>query len=256
MPFPPRPFRFPEQLYTTCGWARCAGEGAGPVRSGACRLLALPPGSRNASCRAREHGCQGESGPRGPCAGGRYQTEPWAERPLRDPPSRGQALFSGEVEGGLAFLFRPRDSRPAPPGRALSSSFRVARRPPDMVSIRPSGFGRRLSLSEPRRIRPHRLARPRTPAFHGGNGGSNPPGDAKHEARAGAPRPARAFLRPGPIAGTRGLHSLSKTSRSSAAISNARTRRSSMAQGPYSQWERPILVYWNTASPVAASSKR
>ncbi|CAI2717481.1 protein of unknown function [Nitrospina watsonii] len=27
--------------------------------------------------------------------------------------------------------------------------------------------------------RPHRLARPRTPAFHAGDGGSNPPGDAK-----------------------------------------------------------------------------
>ena len=26
--------------------------------------------------------------------------------------------------------------------------------------------------------RPHRLARPRTPAFHAGDGGSNPPGDA------------------------------------------------------------------------------
>ena len=26
---------------------------------------------------------------------------------------------------------------------------------------------------------PHRLARPRTSPFHGGNGGSNPPGDAK-----------------------------------------------------------------------------
>ena len=25
---------------------------------------------------------------------------------------------------------------------------------------------------------PHRLARPRTPPFHGGDGGSNPPGDA------------------------------------------------------------------------------
>ena len=27
--------------------------------------------------------------------------------------------------------------------------------------------------------RPYRLARPRTSPFHGGNGGSNPPGDAK-----------------------------------------------------------------------------
>ena len=27
-------------------------------------------------------------------------------------------------------------------------------------------------------LRPHRLAWPRTPPFHGGDGGSNPPGDA------------------------------------------------------------------------------
>ena len=32
------------------------------------------------------------------------------------------------------------------------------------------------------RICPHRLARPRTPPFHGDNGGSNPPGDAKKSA--------------------------------------------------------------------------
>ncbi|CCO23812.1 protein of unknown function [Maridesulfovibrio hydrothermalis AM13 = DSM 14728] len=28
------------------------------------------------------------------------------------------------------------------------------------------------------KMRPHRLAWPRTPAFHAGDGGSNPPGDA------------------------------------------------------------------------------
>src|SRR5262249_16455147 len=33
--------------------------------------------------------------------------------------------------------------------------------------------------SPPASVRPHRLARPRTSPFHGGNGGSNPPGDAK-----------------------------------------------------------------------------
>jgi hypothetical protein len=33
-------------------------------------------------------------------------------------------------------------------------------------------------LPERGQQRPHRLARPRTSPFHGGNGGSNPPGDA------------------------------------------------------------------------------
>src|SRR5437016_3757492 len=32
---------------------------------------------------------------------------------------------------------------------------------------------------------PHRLARPRTSPFHGGNGGSNPPGDAKPDSSTG-----------------------------------------------------------------------
>src|SRR6185295_10096847 len=35
------------------------------------------------------------------------------------------------------------------------------------------------SRSSPATRGPHRLARPRTSPFHGGNGGSNPPGDAK-----------------------------------------------------------------------------
>ena len=33
-------------------------------------------------------------------------------------------------------------------------------------------------LTTPFFLRPHRLAWPRTPPFHGGDGGSNPPGDA------------------------------------------------------------------------------
>ena len=37
---------------------------------------------------------------------------------------------------------------------------------------------------------PHRLARPRTPPFHGGNGGSNPPGDASSFQRILFPLPA------------------------------------------------------------------
>ena len=51
-----------------------------------------------------------------------------------------------------------------------------------------------------RSMRPHRLAWPRTPPFHGGNGGSNPPGDAI-PTRKPAPKFAQTYF-PGDAAET------------------------------------------------------
>ena len=48
----------------------------------------------------------------------------------------------------------------------------------ELTELVPESYSREVDL--PRQASPHRLARPRTSPFHGGNGGSNPPGDATH----------------------------------------------------------------------------